>query len=104
MHLRFATVGEVPTPWMCLQHDLRENRIDPEVLKRVSDRTMADNYAALRNGELDAVQAFEPFASMAELDQAGEVLYAAASRGPTVYTAFIATRGTVAVHREAFAV
>ena len=22
-HLRFATVSEVPTPWMCLQHDLR---------------------------------------------------------------------------------
>src|SRR5215471_20622684 len=25
--LRFAAVSEVPTPWMCLQHDLREQGI-----------------------------------------------------------------------------
>lgn len=101
-HLRFATVSEVPTPWMCLQHDLRETGVNPETLIRVSDRIMADNYEALRHGHLDAMQAFEPFASMAEMDRAGDVLYAAASRGPTVYTAFIATRAGVATHRDAF--
>src|ERR1700675_3049870 len=31
-HLRFATVSEVPTPWMCLQHDLREAGIDPVMI------------------------------------------------------------------------
>jgi NitT/TauT family transport system substrate-binding protein len=100
--LRFATVSEVPTPWMCLQHDLREVGINPEVVKRVSGRTMADNYALLRNGELDVMQAFEPFVSMAEMDRAGKLLYAASSRGPTVYTAFIATRDGIARHREVF--
>jgi NitT/TauT family transport system substrate-binding protein len=102
-HLRFASVSEVPTPWMCLQHDLRELGMTPEALKRTSTRTMADNYAALCAGELDVMQAFEPFASMAEQDDAGEVLYAASSRGPTVYTAFIATRVGVARHRDPFA-
>lgn len=101
--LRFATVAEVPTPWMCLQHDLREAGILPDSIKRISNRTMTENYAALRNGELDIMQAFEPFASMAEQDTAGEVLYAASTRGPTVYTAFIATRDGVARHRNAFA-
>jgi NitT/TauT family transport system substrate-binding protein len=100
--LRFAAVSEVPTPWMCLQHDLREADIDPAMITRISDRTMADNYAALRDGQLDVMQAFEPFASQAEMDRAGEILYAASSRGPTVYTAFIATRGKVAAHRDAF--
>lgn len=100
--LRFAAVSEVPTPWMCLQHDLREAGIDPATIPRISDRTMPDNYAALRGGQLDVMQAFEPFASQAEMDQAGEVLYAASSRGPTVYTAFIATRSKVAAHRDAF--
>ncbi len=100
--LRFATVSEVPTPWMCLQHDLREAGIDPTALRRISDRSMAQNYAALRNGELDVMQTFEPFASMAEADGAGRVLYAAASRGPTVYTCFIATRGGVEKSRDAF--
>ena len=38
------------------------------------------------------MQAFEPFVSMAEQDGAGDVLYAASTRGPTAYTAFIATR------------
>jgi NitT/TauT family transport system substrate-binding protein len=101
-HLRFATVSEVPTPWMCLQHDLREAGIDPVMIARISDRSMPDNYAALRGGQLDVMQAFEPFASQAEMDRAGEILYAASSRGPTVYTAFIATRSKVAAQRDAF--
>ena len=101
-HLRFATVSEVPTPWMCLQQDLRDADIDPKGITRVSDRTMRDNYTALRGKQLDVMQAFEPFASQAEIDGSGEILYAASSRGPTVYTAFIATRAKVAAHRDEF--
>jgi NitT/TauT family transport system substrate-binding protein len=101
-HLRFASVSAVPTPLMCLQQDLREAGIDPAIITRISDRTMPDNYAALRQGQLDVMQAFEPFASQAEMDQAGEILYVASSRGPTVYTSFITTRSKVAAHREAF--
>jgi NitT/TauT family transport system substrate-binding protein len=101
-HLRFATVSEVPTPWMCLQQDLREAGIDPAMITRADDRIMPDNYTALRGKKLDVIQAFEPFASLAEIDRAGEILYAASSRGPTVYTSFIATRSKVASHRDAF--
>jgi NitT/TauT family transport system substrate-binding protein len=101
-HMRFATVSEVPTPWMCLQHDLRETGVDPVTITRISDRTMTDNYAALRGGQFDVMQAFEPFASQAEMDGAGGILYAASSRGPTVYTAFISTRSKVAAHHDAF--
>jgi NitT/TauT family transport system substrate-binding protein len=52
---------------------------------------------------LDVMQAFEPYASMAEAERLGAVLYAASSRGPTVYTAFIATRSAIAQHGNAFA-
>ena len=100
--LRFATVSEVPTPWMCLQHDLRRLGVDPGRLERVADRSMADNFAALCDGRLDVVQTFEPFASMALRQDAGNILYAASERGPTVYTSFIATRDGVARHRPAF--
>jgi NitT/TauT family transport system substrate-binding protein len=100
--LRFATVSEVLTPWMCLQQDLRDAGIDPATITRVHDRTMGDNYAALRGKQLDVIQAFEPFASLAEIDRAGTILYAASSRGPTVYTSFIATRAKVAAHRDEF--
>ena len=100
--LRFASVAEVPTPWLCLQHDLRERGVDPAAVPRIADRPMARNDAALRAGDLDVMQAFEPYASLAESDGAGEVLYAASDRGPTVYTAFIATRDGVARHRDAF--
>ena len=41
--VRLATVSEVPTPWMCLQHDLREAGIDPASITRVPDQTMARN-------------------------------------------------------------
>jgi NitT/TauT family transport system substrate-binding protein len=100
--LRFASVSEVPTPWLCLQHDLREQGIDPTKLKRVADRTMAENLAALLEGRLDVIQAFEPYASLAVQDGA-RILHAASARGPTVYTTFTATRGGVERHRDAFA-
>jgi NitT/TauT family transport system substrate-binding protein len=100
--LRFATVSEVPTPWMCLQQDLRDAKIDPATIPRIHDRTMSENYNALRGKTLDVMQAFEPFVSRAEMDQAGTILYAASSRGPTVYTSFITTRSKIASQRDAF--
>ena len=99
---RFASVSEVPTPWMCLQQDLRDKGMDPATLSRIADRTMPRNYDALRSGEIDVMQAFEPFASMAERDGSGDILYAASARGPTAYTAFIATRDACERHRDAF--
>jgi NitT/TauT family transport system substrate-binding protein len=101
--LRLATVSEVPTPWLCLQHDLRQNGIDPDRLERVVNRTMAENLEALRSGALDVAQVFEPYASMALKSGIGHILYAASSRGPTVYTTFLATRDSIARNRAAFA-
>jgi NitT/TauT family transport system substrate-binding protein len=100
---RFASVSEVPTPWMCLQQDLRDMGVDPDKLKHISDRTMARNYEALVARDIDIMQAFEPFISMAEKSSTGEILYTASTRGPTAYTAFIATRDACAKHGEEFA-
>src|SRR5437879_3692234 len=66
MRLRFAAVSEVPTPWLCLQHDLREHGIDPDRLPRAPAQTMADNIAALGKRRLDVVQVFEPYVSMVQ--------------------------------------
>ena len=101
--LRFAAVSEVPTPWMCLQHDLREHGIDPSRLARAPDQSMNANFEALCKGQLDVVQLFEPYASMVVESGAGDILYAASTRGPTVYTTFIATKSAVARHCDAFA-
>ena len=97
---RVATVSEVPTPWLCLQEDLRRVGLDPDTLPRIADRTMADNAAALRRAELDVVQLFEPFAE--ELISAGEghLWYAAAARGPTAYTSFYTRRSVLAARRD----
>jgi NitT/TauT family transport system substrate-binding protein len=101
--LRLATVSEVPTPWLCLQHDLRQNGIDADRLERVANRTMAENLEALRSGALDVAQMFEPYASMALKSGVGNILYAASTRGPCVYTTFLATRDSIARNRAAFA-
>jgi NitT/TauT family transport system substrate-binding protein len=98
--LRVGTVSEVPTPWMCLQEDLRRAGVAPGRLNRVSDRSMADNVAALRRGALDVVQVFEPFAAALEADGGGHVWYAAARRGPTSCTTFYARRGLLRDRRE----
>ncbi len=98
---RIATVSEVPTPWMCIQEDLRRAGIDPASLDRVADRTMADNVAALRKGEVDVIQVFEPFAEMLLREGAGHVWHAAAARGPTSYTTYYAPVEFVRRNREA---
>ena len=101
--LRVATVSEVPTPWLCLQHDLRERGVDPDRINRVADDTMADHLDALRRGEVDVAQMFEPYASLALRSGAGDILYAASSRGPTTYTTFLTTRDSISKNRVAFA-
>jgi NitT/TauT family transport system substrate-binding protein len=90
--MRFATVSEVPTPWLCLQQDLREAGLDPDRLDRIGDRSMAKNLAALRAGALDAAQLFEPVVEEALATGAGHLWHAASSRGRTTYTAFVTTR------------
>ena len=100
--LKVAIVSEVPTPWLCLQHDLREHGIDPARINRVADQTMGDNLEALRKGGLDVVQMFEPYVSMALQASVGDILYAASERGPTVYTTFLASRDSIRRNRAAF--
>jgi len=97
---RLATVSEVPTPWLCLQENLRREGLDPDALPRITGRTMVDNAAALRRGEVDVVQLFEPFAE--ELITAGEghLWYAAAARGPTAYTSFYMRRRVLEACRD----
>ena len=102
LRLRMGSVSEVPTPWLCLQHDMREQEIDPAAVNRITDRTMAQNLEALRKGDLDVVQMFEPYVSMALQSGAGQVLYAANTRGMTSYTTFLATRDSIGRNRRAF--
>lgn len=98
--VRLATVSEVPTPWLCLQHDLRLAGIDPASIARVADRTMARNVEALKAGEVDVIQVFEPLPSLLLSQGAAHVWYEAARRGPTSYTTFYARRGTLAARRD----
>jgi NitT/TauT family transport system substrate-binding protein len=93
--VKFATVSEVPTPWICLADDLRRAGVDPGRLDRVSGPSMAENAAALRAGRLDAVQLFQPYAEELIASGAGHVWYAAASRGLTAYTTLVTRRGTL---------
>ncbi len=98
--LRLASVSEVPTPWLCLQHDLRLAGIDPATIERVTGKTMVENVAALKAHEVDVIQVFEPFPSLLEAEGAGHVWYAGASRGLTSYTCFYTRRGTLETRRE----
>jgi NitT/TauT family transport system substrate-binding protein len=60
-----ATVSEVPTPWSCLQEDLRQVGIDPARLDRITDHSMAENFNALTEGRIEWAQFFEPVVEQA---------------------------------------
>lgn len=98
--VRLATVGEVPTPWMCLQEDLRRAGIRPARINRVSGRTMAENIAALHAGTVDVVQLFEPYVSTLLAESGCHIWYAAATRGLTSYTTFYARRRLLRDRRD----
>ena len=89
---KLAAVTEVPTPLICLQHDLRRAGIALSAAKLARRRSMAENAAALRAGEVDVIQVFQPYAQALVDEGAGHVWYTAASRGPTSYTTFNTTR------------
>jgi NitT/TauT family transport system substrate-binding protein len=93
--LRFGTVSEVPTPWICLADDIRRAGVDADTLPRIADRSMDENEAALRAGTLDAVHVFQPHAERLLSSGAGHLWYAAATRGLTAYTTLVTRRGTL---------
>lgn len=97
--MRIATVSEVPTPWLCLQEDIRRAGLDPDAIDRVSDRSMAENLQALRDGRVAAVQLFEPLIDEALADETCSIWHAAAERGPTSYTTFYARRARLEERR-----
>lgn len=92
LSVKLATVSEVPTPWICLQDDLRRAGLDPAQVDRITDGTMGENETALREGKIDAVQLFQPYAERLVSSGAGYVWYAAADRGLTAYTTLVTRR------------
>ena len=101
--VRFASVAEVPTPWLCLQDDLRRAGIDPAALNRINGPSMAENATALRTGTTDAVQLFQPYVESLLAEGAGHIWHTAANRGLTAYTTLVARRSTIAGRRDEFA-
>jgi len=98
--VRLATVSEVPTPWLCLQEDVRRAGFDPEALARVSGQRMVENVYDLRHGEIDVVQLFQPLAEDLIASGDGHLWYAAANRGLCSYTSFYTRRGILEAKRE----
>jgi NitT/TauT family transport system substrate-binding protein len=98
--VRLGSVSEVPTPWLCLQDDIRRDGADPAAVTRVTDATMAQNAAALRAGTLDAVQVFQPYAEDLLASKVGHLWYAAADRGLTAYTTLVTRRAVLDRKRD----
>lgn len=103
MSVGIATVSEVPTPFLCLQHDLRLTGHDPAALDRVANGTMTESMDALRAGHVDVVQLFQPLAEALIAEGSGHLWYAAATRGPCSYTTFYARRAVLDAKREELA-
>ena len=99
--IRFANFIEAPTPWNCLQEDLRRLGIDPASLNRVGDQSITDNISAFKSGELDAVQVLEPYAQLLVDSGYGHIWFEGASRGPCSYTTFYAKRSMLDAHEGA---
>src|SRR5690242_15662493 len=79
--VRLATVSEVPTPWLCLQEDMRRAKLSPDALARVSNHSMIENMADFRRSDIEVVQLCQPYAEELLASGIGHLWYAAANRG-----------------------
>ena len=100
---RFASVSEVPTPWLCLQDDIRRDGANPAAVLRTHGPSMAENTEALRQGRLDAIQVFQPYAEQLLQSGEGHLWSAAASRGLTAYTTLVTRRAVLTTRRDELA-
>jgi NitT/TauT family transport system substrate-binding protein len=95
--LRVGLVTEVPTPVWCLAEAVAQ--AGGTMPKDAAGASMVANLDSVLAGRLDAAQAFEPFAAMAEA-AGGAVWHAQSGAGPMAYTALYA-RDDVLVGRRA---
>ncbi|HEY1797867.1 MAG TPA: ABC transporter substrate-binding protein [Stellaceae bacterium] len=100
-HIRFASVSEVPTPWLCITEDIRQAGLDPNRLDRIADKGMPENVAALHAGTLPVAQMFEPFVEQA-IRGGAHVWQQSSARGLTSYTVFATHRDRLAQNPEPF--
>ncbi|HKS88529.1 MAG TPA: ABC transporter substrate-binding protein [Stellaceae bacterium] len=98
--VRLGVVSEVPTPWLCLQDDLRRTGLNPEILELERGNTMPENATALRYGDVDVAQVPQPYAEELIVSGHGFLWYAAADRGACSYTTFYARGATLAAKRD----
>ena len=96
---KLAVAIDVPTPWMTLQDDLSRANIDPKSIQRYPDSLMHENVNNFKNGKIDLVQLFEPFAQ--ELKETGaHIWHRFASRGDIAFTTFYALKSLTIDNRE----
>ncbi|MDP6829723.1 MAG: ABC transporter substrate-binding protein [Alphaproteobacteria bacterium] len=89
---RVGAMTEVPTPWMTLQDDVRRAGVDLDCIQWTKDQSMAENAAALRAGELDVAQVFEPHVDALVQSGEGHIWHRCAVRGDSSWTSFYTTR------------
>ncbi len=98
---RVGVATDVPTPWMTLYDDLDRAGIDPAALTRAPDASMAENAEALKRGEIDVVQLFEPHAEGLVSGGHGHVWHRFSVRGDIAFTTFYTTRRFATGRRSA---
>ena len=98
---RIGVATDVPTPWMLLYDDLDRAGIDPAALTRAPAASMADNAEALKRGEIDVVQLFEPYAERLVSGGHGHIWRRFSARGDIAFTSFYTTRRFAAERRNA---
>ena len=98
---RLGVATDVPTPWMLLYDDLDRAGIDPAALTRAPDAPMAENAEALKRGEVDVVQLFEPHAERLVSGGHGHIWHRFSARGDIAFTSFYTTRRFAAERRGA---
>ena len=77
---------------MLLHDDLDRAGIDPAALTRAPDASMAGNAEALKRGEIDVAQLFEPHAERLVSGGRGHVWHRFSVRGDIAFTSFYTTR------------
>ena len=99
---RVATVSEVPTPWLCLQHDLRRAGLDPDQLAASPTARWPTMPPLCEAASSMSCKYSNPLSRSWSPPARVTSGTPRQTRGPTSYTAFYTRRAVLAAKRDEF--
>lgn len=98
---RFILFAEAPTPWLCLQHILRNYGVDPDTIQLIINLPTEEAVATFLRGEADYLEQGQPVVeTLTSTGRASVVAAEGEAVGAVPFSAYLTTPNFVESHAD----